>query len=145
VFEVRGLQTNYEADLTAESPNCIGDLFYGDQGWMALDANGYRIYTGDPAKLSQQAKYEEPSKTDTAPHVANFLAAVRSRRHEDLHADVRIGVISADLCHLANISYRLGGRQLNFDQTSERFDDEEASRLANPQYRAPYIIPQLTA
>jgi predicted dehydrogenase len=145
VFEVRGLQTNAEADIAPEGGNCIGNLFYGDQGWMSLDANGYRIYTGDPAKLSQQAKYEEPSKTDTAPHVANFLAAVRSRKHEDLHADVRIGVVSADLCHLANISYRLGGRQLNFDQTSERFDDEEASRLANPQYRAPYIIPELTA
>ena len=88
VFEVRGLQTGIEADLDAESPNCIGVLFYGDKGWMAVDANGYRISTGDPAKLSAQAKYEEPKKTDTGPHMTNFLAAVRSRKHEDLHADV---------------------------------------------------------
>ena len=114
VFEVRGLQTGMEADMDAESPNCIGVLFYGDKGWMAVDANGYRISTGDPAKLSAQAKYEEPKKTDTGPHMKNFLAAVRSRKYQDLHADVDIGRLSADLCHLANISYRLGGRLLNF-------------------------------
>ncbi len=143
VFEVRGFQTGVEADLTAEAPNCIGDLFYGDQGWMALDANGYRIYKGDPAKLADQAKYEESKKTATGPHIANFLAAVRSRKPEDLHADVNVGRISADLCHLANISYRLGGKLLNFDQSTEKFDSDEATRLANPTYRAPYVIPQL--
>ena len=42
--------------------------------------------------------------------IANFLSAMRTRKYQDLHADVDIGRISADLCHLANISYRLGGR-----------------------------------
>jgi predicted dehydrogenase len=143
VFEVRGLQTGVEADLDAESPNCIGVLFYGDKGWMSVDANGYRISTGDPAKLSAQAKYEEPKKTDTGPHMANFLAAVRSRKHEDLHADVDVGRLSADLCHLANISHRLGGRLLSFDPVKEQFSDEEANRLAHPEHRAPYVLPDL--
>ena len=65
---------------------------------MALDAEGYRIYKGEPeGKLVQEAKYEEPVMTDTAPHIANFLAAVRSRKYQDLNADVDIGRISADL------------------------------------------------
>jgi predicted dehydrogenase len=144
VFEVRGLPTNHEADLSQTESNCIGNLFYGSDGWMAVDAEGYRIYKGqDEGKLAEQAKYEEPSKTDTMPHIANFLAAVRSRKYQDLHADVEIGRISADLCHLANISYRLGGRLLAFNQTTEKFDDSAANQLAHPQYRAPYIIPQL--
>ena len=143
VFEVRGLQTGHEADLNDEGANCIGNLFYGDQGWMSLDEAGYRIYKGDPAKLAEHGKYEEASKTNTGPHIANFLSAVRSRKPEDLNADVDVGRISADLCHLANISYRLGGRLLSFDQTTERFDDNEANQLAHPEYRAPYVIPQL--
>jgi len=144
VFEVRGLPTNHEADLSQTESNCIGNLFYGSDGWMAVDAEGYRIYKGqNEGKLAEQAKYEEPSKTDTSPHIANFLAAVRSRKYQDLHADVDIGRISADLCHLANISYRLGGRLLNFNQTTEKFDEDAANQLAHPQYRAPYIIPQL--
>ena len=144
VFEVRGLPTGHEADLSKTDKNCIGNLFYGSDGWMALDAEGYRIYKGEPeGELVQQAKYEEPGQTDTAPHMANFLAAVRSRKHEDLHADVDIGRISADLCHLANISYRLGGRLLAFDRTTERFDNSEANHLAHPTYRDPFVIPQL--
>src|SRR5262249_31315539 len=41
-------------------------------------------------------------------HFDNFVKAVRSRKHEDLNADIREGHLSAALCHLANISYRLG-------------------------------------
>src|SRR5262249_19094619 len=38
----------------------------------------------------------------------NFVKAVRSRKVEDLNCDVHDGHLSAALCHLANISYRLG-------------------------------------
>lgn len=146
VFEVRGLQTGKEADLSSSESNCIGNLFFGSDGWMALDAEGYRIYKGEPeGKLVQQAKYEEPVMTDTQPHMANFLAAVRSRKYQDLNADIDVGRISADLCHLANISYRRGGRLLTFDPKTEKFADSEANVLAHPAYRKPYIIPQLTA
>jgi predicted dehydrogenase len=145
VFEVRGLQTNGDGDIGVEGGNCIGNLFYGDKGWMALDADGYRIYTGDPAKLTDQAKYEEPKKTDTGPHMANFLKAVRSRKPEDLNADVQIGVRSADLCHLANISYRLGGQLLQFDPAAEKFQNEQANQLAHPPDREPYVIPKFVA
>ena len=146
VFEVRGLPTGHEADLSKTDSNCVGNLFYGRDGWMALDAEGYRIYKGEPeGKLVQQAKYEEPTETDTNPHVANFLAAVHSRRYQDLHADIDVGRISADLCHLANISYRRGGNLMKFDPKTERFADREANELAHPEYRKPYIIPALTA
>jgi predicted dehydrogenase len=146
VFEVRGLQTGKEADLSKSESNCIGNLFYGSEGWMALDAEGYRIYKGEPeGKLVQQAKYEEPVMTDTGPHMANFLAAVRSRKYQDLHADVEVGRISADLCHLANISYRCGGRLMTFDPKTEKFADADANALAHPKYREPYVIPELTA
>jgi hypothetical protein len=74
-------------------------------------------------------------------HIRSY--AKRSRKQEDLHAGVEVGRISADLCHLANISYRLGGCLLNFDKTTERFDDTEANQLAHPRYRDPYVIPQL--
>jgi hypothetical protein len=57
---------------------------------MALDANGTPLYDEDPATPTptQQAKYEEPRKTDTGPHITNFLKAVRSRNYQDVYADV---------------------------------------------------------
>ncbi len=41
-------------------------------------------------------------------HLANFVAATRSRKVTDLNADVLQGHLSATCCHLANISHRLG-------------------------------------
>ncbi|HXE14945.1 MAG TPA: Gfo/Idh/MocA family oxidoreductase [Bryobacteraceae bacterium] len=142
VFEVRGLQTGTEGELSMTSEgNTVGDLFYGSDGWLSLDGNGYRVFKGDPAKLIQSAKSGNDS---FAAHIANFLSAMRSRKYQDLHADVDIGRISADLCHLANISYRLGGQLENFDPRTERFENAKANDLAHPPYRAPYVIPNLT-
>ena len=42
---------------------------------------------------------------------ANFITAVRSRKTEDLNAHVLEGHISSALCHLPNISLRLGEKQ----------------------------------
>ncbi len=41
-------------------------------------------------------------------HFANFLKAVRSRKIGDLNADILEGHQSSALCHIGNISYRLG-------------------------------------
>jgi hypothetical protein len=84
----------------------------------------------------------EAKGDDTRPHMANFLAAVRSRNYKALNADVEIGVTSAAFCHLANISYRVG-RRLTVDRAAWRFvNDPEADRLLTRAYRAPYIVPE---
>jgi len=41
-------------------------------------------------------------------HAANFIKAVRSRRTTDLNAPIIEGHTSSAVCHLGNISYRLG-------------------------------------
>jgi hypothetical protein len=41
-------------------------------------------------------------------HFANFIACVRARDASKLNADIEVGHYSAGLCHLGNISYRLG-------------------------------------
>jgi len=41
-------------------------------------------------------------------HFNNFIECVRSRKREDLKAEINEGHLSSLLCHLGNISYRLG-------------------------------------
>lgn len=41
-------------------------------------------------------------------HTDNFVDAVKSRRADMLNADVLEGHLSSALCHMSNISYRLG-------------------------------------
>jgi hypothetical protein len=71
----------------------------------------------------------------------NWIGAVRSRRVEDLTADILEGHRSSCLAHLANIAYATG-RTLTFDPVKEIFPgDEEANRLLTREYRSPYEVP----
>jgi len=141
VFEVRGLLTGAEGGVPLRGANCIGNIFYGTEGFMAVDVGGFQVYKGEKRELVMDEKYSEARQWDTSPHMANFLNAVRSRKQPELTADVELGVTAAALCHLANISYRTG-RKLNFDAAAGRFvNDAEANRLLTREYRSPYIVP----
>ena len=58
-------------------------------------------------------------------HFDNFVQAVRSRRIEDLFADIEEGHLSSALCHLGNVSYRLG-EALSAAAVAERLDGMKA-------------------
>ena len=79
---------------------------------MVLDGAGFEIYLGEQKEKGQSM--EAVKERDTVPHMQNFLKAVKSRNYKDLNGDVEEGVTSADLVHMANISYRLG-RKLTFE------------------------------
>jgi hypothetical protein len=74
-------------------------------------------------------------------HFQNFIAGIRANRPELLTCGIEECEQSTALCHLANISYRLG-RELRFDPQSRRFlGDREANQfLARPgrnEFRMP--------
>jgi predicted dehydrogenase len=138
VFEVRHWITNHEAGITETDPNTVGATFYGSKGYLALwseDSGKYYSFLGREQKPG-------PSGSDVGNHFANFIGAVRSRKHSDLNAPIEEGAISTTLVHLANISYRLG-RTLNFDAASYScVGDEEANRMFTRHYRKPFVVPE---
>ena len=140
--------------------NYVGNMFFGDGGFMVVDHQGFQVIKSTAANISGEAargagagdaeKYEkimderaqEKELDSTAPHMKNFLDAIRARDHKLLTADVEIGVRSASLCHLANISYRVG-RALRMAQSTGHFlGDEEANAMLTRNYREPYIVSQ---
>lgn len=138
VFEVRGLPTNDEKGVK------VGNIAYGAKGFLAMEGYGsWTAYEGPAGKVIETSKgyIEKHGAKRGGGHYANFLKAVRSRRTEDLHAPIREGHLSSALCHLANISYRLG-RSAIFDPESETFlDDQKANAFLTRNYRAPYEFP----
>ena len=123
-----------------DGANVIGNHFYGSDGFMSVDLKGYQIFKGEKRELVKDEKFRESKQWDTAPHMHNFLKAVRSRNHADLNADIEEGHLSAALCHMANISYRTG-RKLVFDPATEHFvGDAQANALITRKYRQPYAI-----
>jgi len=130
VFEVRGRHTNDEAGVD------IGNLFYGSKGWLAIygTEGPYDFYLGD------NKKPEPRQEGEGFDHFENFIEAVRKRDPSILTAPVEEGHISAALCHIANIAYRLG-RTLTFDPKTETFPgDPEANKLLTRDYRPPFVV-----
>jgi hypothetical protein len=142
-------------------PSEAWNVFYTSEGYMTA-AGGWKFLRGnfrsrggpevsaagidERANLASFPRAEYVPGPDATPeatvsHFRNFVDGVRSRRVEDLYCDVIHGHMSATLCHLGNISYRLG-RKLRFDPEKERFvGDAEADRLLTREYREPYVLP----
>jgi predicted dehydrogenase len=154
-FEVRNLPTAPEG-FGPVKPNYVGNTFFGDKGFLVVDHAGCQLYKSASPNISGEAargaaaggqeKYEKATEVpasgeDTAPHMKNFLDAVRSRDYKSLHAEIEIGVRSASFCHLANIGYRMG-RTLKMDTGTGRFvGDNEANAQLTRNYRKPYVVP----
>ncbi len=136
-FEVRHWISPHEAGIDEEKPgNTIGNQFYGAKGYLVID--NYNKYYSFLGKDQQPG----PSATKRDEHWANFIGAVRSRKREDLTAEIEEGALSCNLMHLANISYRVG-RTLHWDAKKMMcIDDEEANKLLTRAYRAPFVVPK---
>ena len=107
-----------------------------------VDPYGFQLYKGDKREKVLDEKPAEERTWDVLGHMRNFFEAIRKRDRNILNADIAIGVEAANLCHLANTSYRLK-RRLNMHQATGRFiADEEANRMLTREYRAPYVVPE---
>ncbi|MEI6915660.1 MAG: gfo/Idh/MocA family oxidoreductase, partial [Armatimonadota bacterium] len=72
-------------------------------------------------------------------HTGDWLNCIRSRKQPI--CDAEIGHRSVTVCHLGNISLRLGGRKLNWDPVKEEFvKDTEANALLTREQRKPWRI-----
>jgi predicted dehydrogenase len=132
VFEVRGLPTEALRDAR------VGVIFEGADGFVVLTE--YTAGAAFDLKGNKVAEFKGGGD-----HHANFLKAVRSRKSEDLNADILQGHLSSALCHMGNISYRLGTQE-NMKQvemrlagnddavdTFERFSDHLKANGVDPE------------
>lgn len=116
------------------------NIIYGDKGYLMIDRDGYRVFfKGNEAG----PKFEKRYADSTGAHAQNFVDCIKSRKSENLVADIEEGHYSSLLVHLANISYRTGQR-LQFDAESERFTGAgagEANALLGREYRKGFELP----
>ena len=115
IFEVRGLPTE------KFHGQGVGNIFHLEGGIIAGDK--FFPKGGDkeaPLPVAKDAGQRGPG----GDHFGNFIAAVRSRKTTDLNADILEGHYSSALCHLANLSYRLG-EAVPFNPKTKAFGDNK--------------------
>jgi len=142
-FETRGRHSNAESSLGIK----IGNVFYGSEGYLEINGGTWKAFRKqdkEPFAGSKVATAEVASLTGSSDteHYINFLDAIKSGKDETLHCDILDGHYSSAVPFIANISYRLGGRELKFIGDSERFEnDREADKMLTRVYRSPYVVP----
>ena len=115
--------------------------FHGTKGSMVLTRRGFevtpQIWSGD----EQDGKPAmEPVKVAAAGgnHVRNFLDCMKSRKLPI--CDVEEGHLTMVMCHLGNMSMKVG-RTLYWDAKKEEvIGDKEANQLLTKQYRKPWTL-----
>ena len=161
IFDFGDLQVVWQHRRWGQSPDPRypwGVTFWGDKGNLKASVNSYtsrrRAAGSRSTAKSQRSHWSTTSIRRTRPrqelekqvapairgHMRDFLAAIASRGKPV--ADIEQGYISTTACILANISMQLG-RSLAWDAAAGRVvGDEEANRLLQRPYRAPWIHPE---
>jgi predicted dehydrogenase len=122
IFEVRGLPRKAgERAMDAYRGVRIGLSVQCENGYFAGGGNGGWVYDNQGQRVKQFSSEGGRS------HAANFIAAVRSRKASDLRAPIEGGHLSSALCHLGNISYRLG-RDVATDAIREAVQAHEPTK-----------------
>ena len=132
LFEVRGLpaRSPYPGKESPKDANgkmggaFVGNVWYGSEGFLVCPSySGGVAYSNDGEVLMKFSGGGD--------HFGNFVSAVRSRKKEDLNADILEGHLSSALCHLGNISHRLGTQEILSSKGANVFPSKAANDAVN--------------
>ncbi|MBP7051287.1 MAG: Gfo/Idh/MocA family oxidoreductase [Phycisphaerae bacterium] len=126
-----------DGDLFPDWPFCATRIeVLGTKGFMYVGRHGggWQIFDSDDKVI--ESRY---GRQGDKWHQENFIQCIRTRQQPN--ADVEQGHYSALLCHMANISGRVGNQKLRFDPKTETFlDAPEANGYLKRTYREPWVI-----
>jgi predicted dehydrogenase len=97
--------------------NFVGNIFYGSEGTLVCPSYSSAYVLDLSGKVVRKFSGD-------GDHFGNFVKAVRSRNASELNAPILEGHLSSALCHLGNISYRLGKME-SFSAKSRAFGDDK--------------------
>ncbi len=121
IYEVRGLPRKIgDPAMDINLGIRTGVIIQCENGCFAGGRGGGWIYDNNGNKVKEFAG------DGGGDHQANFIKAVRSRKISDLNSDILQGHISSSMCHMANISYRIG----------QQADPEEIRQVLNKDSNA---------
>jgi hypothetical protein len=120
IFEVRGLPEKVGAKQM--------DKYRGGSVAVIIECEGGHVLVPNYSSATAVGTDGKEIKnwSGAMDHYENFYAAVRSRKHTDLTADILEGHLSSALCHTGNVSVRLG-RTLKPEEIKDRLKSNAAA------------------
>ena len=111
---------------------------YGTEGLMYLEimGGGWQVFGNDGEVRDQEYGYYPDEN-----HQRNFTDCIRQGKTPN--ADIVQGHKSATLVHLANLAYRVGDKQLFYDNKTGKITNSElANTISEGYYREPFTLPK---
>jgi predicted dehydrogenase len=117
-----------------------GVTFHGENGSVLVDDNAYKVFDLQGKLVKDVPDPDKKTATDTigpgdrldAGHLRDFIDSVRSRKAP--HADIEDAHRSVLLCHLANISWRVGHTVRCNPSNGHILNDERTQALWGRSY-----------
>jgi len=110
ICEVRALKAPQGPDTLGKFRDLAqGAVIDCEGGYFAGNSTGGAVFDRQGRKMKEFFGDRKPRASEPSPsHVANWVAAIRSRKAGDLRAEALDGHLSAACSHMANASYRIG-------------------------------------
>jgi myo-inositol 2-dehydrogenase/D-chiro-inositol 1-dehydrogenase len=122
--------------LIASSSGENGVMFEGDKGWIFVSRG--RIGASDDSMINEPLPSNATRLYVSSDHHKNFVDGVKERK--PCICTAQIGFSSVTVCHIGNISLRLGGRKLKWDPAKLHFvGDGEANAMLKREPRKTYV------
>lgn len=118
-----------------------GIAFIGNNGTLILNRGGWEVIEERQSKNKVIMPFQKSADNGLDKHWVNFIAAVKSRKAEDLHCSIQAGAHVATVAQMGNISFR-SGKKLLWNKAKGSFTDEAINKqyLLN-EYHNGYKLP----
>ncbi len=112
---------------------------YGTEGMMYLGRHGagWQVLGADSNVIAQEYGFFPDEE-----HQKDFINCIRTRKTPN--ANIEQSHLSSTLVHLANLSYRVGKKQLYYNSESELVtNSDEANLISEGTYRQGFEVPSV--
>jgi predicted dehydrogenase len=116
-----------------------GILFKGTNGTLVANREDWQVY---PENSKIPEKIVKADNLDRKNHVANFLDCLKTRNNQTA-CSIENGDLCVKYAQLGNISARLGGVALHYNDREKTFGNAEADKYLKPAYRSPWEFPRI--
>lgn len=117
--------------------------FIGNNGTLELDRGGWEVIEEKRSERKVAIPRKSPADNGLDKHTENFIAAVRSRKQNDLNCPIETGAHIATVCQMGNIAFR-SGQKVTWNKNAERFTDEKLNKkYLMAEYYNGYQLPKV--
>ena len=120
-----------------------GIAFIGNNGTLVLNRKGWEVMEEKKNEGKVLVPFAKSMDNGLDKHWVNFIDAVKSKNHSDLHCSIQDGAHVATLAQFGNIAYR-SKQKLFWNVEQDRFSDKKINEkyLMN-EYHNGYKLPRM--